>query len=577
MSAKIAMKTQEKGAGQNIIPARSLAPQHRAALSQHLNNVAESRNRSPRDVIAELSAGHDFSRIQINSESRAVDPQSCVFTRVTPRFCPFGGACHTCPALVQAKVTHDQPNDRYEQEADQMAAMVMEKPNLARDSDTETRQTTGRRLMITASPQYTGIPDTIKDAIRKSRGQPLDKSTREFMELRFGGINFGHVQIHTDRVAGESARVLNAIAYTVGRDIVFGTEQYSPEKDQWKRLLAHELAHVVQQTGDGSKVQSAPIWIQRTIGDGHDLSSPRFRLDPVLEACYDNERILKKGDSGEAVIKLQHALIDAGYLLPSFGVDGKFGAETKAAVEAFQTSSGLTGSDVDGKVGPVTMNLLDNRFPPTAPPPIPTGNWTQSCVLNILCQWNRSLVSQLRSSTVKKFDDIYWDDPYYGGTNWTTRRFNGGGFADPSTRLIGLRSDANCVGAVDTLYHEVFHQNQPAGLRTLVSETQAYRFTEAWLIARGLPGRPSFRILDPATGATVVSVSAVESFVRARYPGPTAVGGDQVIGRTPAGNSILQRPDGSTYTRAPVAGDSYPGHMTVVNEAIINPMTWVCP
>jgi peptidoglycan hydrolase-like protein with peptidoglycan-binding domain len=65
-----------------------------------------------------------------------------------------------------------------------------------------------------------------------------------------------------------------------------------------------------------------------TIGDGHDLKSPRFAGDEVLEACYDNESILRRGDSGPAVEKIQRALIFLGFPVPNVGANGVFGDET---------------------------------------------------------------------------------------------------------------------------------------------------------------------------------------------------------------------------------------------------------
>ncbi|HEY9599168.1 MAG TPA: peptidoglycan-binding domain-containing protein, partial [Cyanophyceae cyanobacterium] len=112
--------------------------------------------------------------------------------------------------------------------------------------------------------------------------------------------------------------------------------------------------------------------LQRKMGDGHDLSAPRFAGDSVLEACFDNETLLKVGSSGSGVVKLQQALIDAGFPLPKYGADGQFGAETKAAVKDFQTASGFAGKDVDGIVGPKTMGALDARFASTPTPPSPT-------------------------------------------------------------------------------------------------------------------------------------------------------------------------------------------------------------
>jgi hypothetical protein len=80
-----------------------------------------------------------------------------------------------------------------------------------------------------------------------SRGRPLAAAIRAEMEARFGR-DFGDVRVHTGKVAATSALAEGARAYTVGRDIVFGEGRYMPETGVGKRLLAHELAHVVQQT-----------------------------------------------------------------------------------------------------------------------------------------------------------------------------------------------------------------------------------------------------------------------------------------------------------------------------------------
>lgn len=86
---------------------------------------------------------------------------------------------------------------------------------------------------------------TVRDGM-KSTGRPLDASTRAEMERRFGQ-EFGEVRVHTDSDASESARKMQARAYTVGRDVIFGGGQYDPSTKEGQRLLAHELTHVVQQ------------------------------------------------------------------------------------------------------------------------------------------------------------------------------------------------------------------------------------------------------------------------------------------------------------------------------------------
>lgn len=91
-----------------------------------------------------------------------------------------------------------------------------------------------------------GVPPIVHEVLR-SPGQPLDPATRAFFEPRFGH-DFSQVRVHTDAKARESAHAVNALAYTSGRDVVFGAGQYAPYKAAGQRLLAHELTHVVQQS-----------------------------------------------------------------------------------------------------------------------------------------------------------------------------------------------------------------------------------------------------------------------------------------------------------------------------------------
>jgi len=97
------------------------------------------------------------------------------------------------------------------------------------------------------------IPPIVHDVLR-APGQALDAKTRDFMEPRFGQ-DFSRVRVHSDERAAQSARAVNALAYTVGRNVVFDRAHYAPDTQAGNSLLAHELAHVVQQT---SSVQGAP-------------------------------------------------------------------------------------------------------------------------------------------------------------------------------------------------------------------------------------------------------------------------------------------------------------------------------
>lgn len=159
---------------------------------------------------------------------------------------------------LQAKLRIGQPNDVYEQEADLVAEQVMRIPNVPlntgspliqrrcpvcrddkRDENLQAKETSGK---------ISEIAPHVEENISSMRGggQPLSESVRSFFEPRFGH-DFNQVRIHTGANAAESARVMNAHAYTFGRDVVFGLGKYQPESAEGKRMLAHELTHVVQQ------------------------------------------------------------------------------------------------------------------------------------------------------------------------------------------------------------------------------------------------------------------------------------------------------------------------------------------
>lgn len=99
------------------------------------------------------------------------------------------------------------------------------------------------------------IPPIVHEVLR-SRGQPLDPQTREFMEPRFGHV-FTQVRVHTDTKAAESTQAINALAYTVGQNVVFRNGAYRPETPLGKKLLAHELSHTLQQRAAESSSPAA--------------------------------------------------------------------------------------------------------------------------------------------------------------------------------------------------------------------------------------------------------------------------------------------------------------------------------
>jgi Domain of unknown function (DUF4157) len=104
------------------------------------------------------------------------------------------------------------------------------------------------------STELDEVPPIVLEVLR-SPGQPLDADTRAFMEPRFRH-DFTQVRVHTDARAAASAQAVNALAYTVGRNVVFGTGQYLSKTPQGEQLLAHELTHVAQQEKNPSTVEN---------------------------------------------------------------------------------------------------------------------------------------------------------------------------------------------------------------------------------------------------------------------------------------------------------------------------------
>lgn len=200
---------------------------------------------------------------------------------------------------IQTKLQVNQPGDVYEQEADRVAEQVMRipEPPVQRQpkNEEESIQTKPLSAQITPllqrqreeekdeppqtkliSPNYPTfqrqeeleedeekplqtkeVPSTTPDVTQnietcinamRGGGQPLSESEHAFFEPRFG-YDFSQVRVHTDTQAAETAQALNARAFTVKQDVVFGARQYAPETTLGRRLLAHELTHIVQQSG----------------------------------------------------------------------------------------------------------------------------------------------------------------------------------------------------------------------------------------------------------------------------------------------------------------------------------------
>ena len=192
-----------------------------------------------------------------------------------------GSPCETCgekSRLLQPKLGVAARGDRYEQEADRVAAQV-----------TAWSPPGHRELPRIGRVYGTGaaVPASVDRAVA-SPGRPLEPALREDMERHFGH-DFSRVRVHSDAEAGRSVQDVAAEAYTVGRDIVFGPGRLAPETPQGRRLMAHELTHVVQQAGGPAAIQRQPATggpsIGVSIGD-IDIKStdPNCQYQPGEEA-----------------------------------------------------------------------------------------------------------------------------------------------------------------------------------------------------------------------------------------------------------------------------------------------------
>ncbi|HEX6899533.1 MAG TPA: DUF4157 domain-containing protein [Thermoanaerobaculia bacterium] len=204
------------------------------------------------------------------------------------------------------------------------------------------------------------------EALRSS-GRPLEAATRSVMESHFRH-DFSQVRVHTDATAAESARSVNAMAYTVGQSIVFDKGLYSPGTTGGRKLIAHELAHVVQQ---GAAYPDSPLLIGRTddpqerqaegmastFESGNALQErvrpepPRLRRLGPNPNCTDAEAkqmhqaiFNARGWLNKAIPKLEESPLQATVLAAlrrNFGP--KYGVEENAALIAGRLKVGMRG------------------------------------------------------------------------------------------------------------------------------------------------------------------------------------------------------------------------------------------
>lgn len=287
--------TQQITPEKSTVPSRAHFGQSREVnsilhLQRTMGNHAEQRmlQTHPEELKVGLTGaapphfGHDFSRIPVSL--------------------PNAGA-------IQTKLAINKPGDQYEQEADRIAEQVMRtpEPKLQRacacggacpkckaEQLSPERERFQTKRVRAGDTEQVSVPQIVHEVLQ-APGQPLDSASRASMEPRFGH-DFSQVRVHTDTKAAESARAVNALAYTVGQDVVFGASQFSPGTAAGQKLLAHELTHTVQQTSKSARLhrhltvnlpsnayELEAERVSRALGGGAPLPGVSQKISPTVQ------------------------------------------------------------------------------------------------------------------------------------------------------------------------------------------------------------------------------------------------------------------------------------------------------
>ena len=273
-------------------------------------------------------------------------------------------AASTVKPFFQPKLTINNPNDKYEHEADVIADKIirMETHSVQKKSVTNSFF---KASPISITPvqrkcahceeeklQRKEIDEKEKDADNNfenyvgglgSGGQPLPNEVRNFYEPRFG-YGFSHVKVHNDNVAAKSAQSVNALAFTSGDHIVFNNGQYAPNTESGKRLLGHELTHVVQQGSINKKSIQRDLAVEPTTpGAAVPVLTPQQIRSATL---FNTERY-----DAENIRLIQNIV--------GGPVTGVITDETLNLIALYQAQNGLA---PDGMVGTQTFDLITNEL-----------------------------------------------------------------------------------------------------------------------------------------------------------------------------------------------------------------------
>lgn len=254
---------------------------HRADLNLHLqSNAEELEARSP----STAQLGNDFNGMPV---------------------------CLPAIPAIQMQFAINKHGDEYEREADHISELVMRLP----DPQSQRACACGggcpgcqaeppgqehehlQTMRVRSGDLEETIAPPIVNEVLATSGHPLGPATRGIMEPLFGH-GFSKLRVHTDAKAAESARAIGAIAYTVGQHIVFGAGRFAPATHEGRRLIAHELTHVVQQSRAGGACTDQKIQRQ---AEGSEVRSAGS--GPVVEGTGDVSVYVGKTMTSEAALR----------------------------------------------------------------------------------------------------------------------------------------------------------------------------------------------------------------------------------------------------------------------------------
>jgi hypothetical protein len=276
-----------------------------------------------------------------------------VAIRPTPSAIPL-------PGVIQPKLAIGAVDDPLEHEADRVADQVMRMPSpdhrlssaatqIARKCDAcedeEKAKSVQPKRGVQAGAAGGQAPPTVRDVLRSS-GRPLDRTSQMFFEPRFGR-DFTHVRIHTDARAAESARDIGALAYTAGRHIVFGAGEYTPTTSAGRSLLAHELAHTVQQSEQTGAQQVVSRRVAEVTCPANQFGAP---ADPRGDLETADQRAIELADQ-----------MAQGLAADAQAVRGGIPDPPSATLQAFQNHFGMPTASGTGFLNRMTGVVRPSR------------------------------------------------------------------------------------------------------------------------------------------------------------------------------------------------------------------------